>query len=86
MMGGADLRRRLDLLGGRLDALKTLEAQRQASLSDRPAVERPTTQWVDPAYHTRASLTPPERAAGLIIFIVIVVLLQWLWPKCAEFL
>ncbi|QOF69806.1 hypothetical protein IG197_18370 [Aminobacter sp. SR38] len=63
--------------------LKTLEAQRRARLSDKPVVERPTTQWVDPAYHTRASLTPRERAAGLIIFIfiVIVVLLQWLWPK-----
>ncbi|WP_439500953.1 hypothetical protein [Aminobacter ciceronei] len=61
--------------------LKTLEAQCRARLSDKPVVERWPTQWVDPAYHTRASLTPRERAAGLIIFIVIVVLLQWLWPK-----
>jgi len=81
MTGDDDLRRRLDLLGGRLDALRALEVQRQARLADRPVVERPPTQWVDPAYHTRASLTPPERAASLIIFIVIVVLLQWLWPK-----
>lgn len=81
MVDDDDLRRRLELLGGRLDALKALEGQRPARLADRPVVERPPMLRVDPAYHTRASLTPPQRAAGLVIFIVVVVLLQWLWPK-----
>ncbi|WP_395449673.1 hypothetical protein ACHMW7_07570 [Aminobacter sp. UC22_36] len=76
-----DLRRRLDLLGSRIDVLKALEVQRQAHQADKPLVQRPPTQWVDPAYRTRASLTPPERAAGMIILIVMALLLEWLWPK-----
>jgi hypothetical protein len=80
-MADDDLRRRLELLGSRLDALKALEAQRQARQADKPLVQRPPTQWGDPAYRTRASLTPPERAASLIILIVMALLLEWLWPK-----
>ena len=81
-MGDDDnLRQRLDLLGGRLDELKALEAQRQARLADKPVIERPETQWFVPAYATPTRLTPPEKVAGMLLILVLTILFEWLWPK-----